>query len=144
VKKHKTKSVSYSFLHFLFLFLGIILLISAIPKPWAYGRTAMGLINKSVYAYNEPALFLPFFILCVLILIAVFLGFCSFTRRNNFIIPGCIFFAGLITLVLGCYLWTKIETKGICLLVEIHHDKGILFLVIGGVSLAIAGLLGFR
>jgi len=134
-------------LHFFMLSVGLGLLIWSLYTPWASGQGSLGLIDRTAYVYNEPALCFPFWILIVIIVVASIFGVLSLLRPSGFSYGIFILFAGIIASVLGLYIWGRIETSDVYLLfklAEVKPDLGILFMILGGGALFLDGLIYLR
>ncbi|HLD36635.1 MAG TPA: hypothetical protein VJC37_07915 [Planctomycetota bacterium] len=131
-------------LHFFMLSIGLGLLIWSLYTPWATGQGSLGLINRTAYVYNEPALYFPFWILIAIIVVAFVFGLLSLLRPAGFSYGLVVLFAGIIASVLGLYIWGRIETSDVYLLfklAEVKPDLGILFMILGGGMLFLDGLI---
>jgi len=131
-------------LHFFLLSVGLGLLIWSLYMPWASGQGSLGLINRTVYAYNEPTLYFPFGILITIIVAASVFGLISLLRPAGFIYGIFILFAGVSASVLGLYIWGRIEASDVYFFLkfaEVKPDLGILFMILGGGVLFLDGLI---
>lgn len=115
--------------------------------PWATGRGSLGLINQNAYGYSEPALYLPFIFLTIIIALAVITGIPSLLNPSKSIYGFFIICSGLLAGLLGFYIWMEIENSDVYFLVkiaEIKPDLGILLIILGGGVLFLDGLVYLR
>jgi len=126
------------------LSIGLGLLIWSLYTPWATGQGSLGLINRTAYVYNEPALYFPFWILIAIIVVAFVFGLLSLLRPAGFSYGLVVLFAGIIASVLGLYIWGRIEASDVYFFLkfaEVKPDLGILFMILGGGVLFLDGLI---
>ena len=122
-------------LHFFMLSTGLGLLIWSLSMPWASGHGSLGLINQTAYVYNENIFYFPFLILIVIIITISIFGALSLLRPSKSIYGIFIFSTGIITSILGLYIWSQIQDSDVYFLfklAEVQPDLGILFMILGG------------
>ncbi len=142
----KKKAILPILLHIVLLLVGLGLMITALVMPWANAKM-MGLMSQ-IYPYKNTALQLVVLMPPFIIGMVFITGIYSFFAAKRFIPGLVIFLLGASTVVLGIHLWTKIESSDVFFLgldplklAEVHPDIGILMLILGGIILAVDGLL---
>jgi len=131
-------------LHFLMLAGGLGLLIWSIYAPWASGQGSLGLVNRTIYAYQEPTFYFPFVILVILVVLTGLTGLLSLIQPTKPVFGVIILLVGVITAVLGIYIHYKIEASDVYFVIkfaEVQPDLGVLFMILGGAVLFLDGLI---
>lgn len=145
--KAKKKGILLLLIHLLVLLIGLGLTIASLVMPWA-NASMLGLMTQIIYPYQNHSLQLVVLMPPFIIGMVFITGIYSFFATKRFVPGFVIFLLGASTVVLGIHLWTKIESNDVFFLgidplklAEVHPDIGILMLILGGIILAVDGLI---
>jgi len=126
----------------------VVALGGSLVLPWAYGKAILGLTSKTIYLYKSEELRLIMLLPPFIIGMALISGLYGLFARKV-LVPGLLnLLLGIGTVILGVYIWMKIDNKDIYFLgidplklAEVHPDVGVLLFNIGGGLLFLNGLV---